>query len=258
MVVATLLAKLLGKRATRFSYRFLFIPGTIGAITWLAQNGEIVDRIRGGMTLMCLGDGRPLTYKRSFHGDSAIDRAATRVLRKSSSNRVVDFHPYGYDERQFNSPGYRLPVGALMRGRHGEFDEYHTSADNLQFVSEAQMNGAVEVLMEIVDVLEHNETYRNLFPFGEPQLGTRGIYREMAAENREMQLAMLWVLCLGDGEHTLLDVSDRSGIPFSQVRQAAELLTKHGLVRRESAPGRRETAAAPSSDLRHETRANCL
>ena len=164
----------------RRSYRFLFIPGTIGAITWLARNTEQLERIRGGLTLVCLGDASHLTYKRSFVGNAEIDRAvAHRPGASGEPSEIIDFFPYGYDERQFNSPGFRLPVGSLMRGRHGQFPEYHTSADNLDFVHPAQLAKSYHFLRRLIEILEGNRCYQNLFPYGEPQLGKRGVYREM-------------------------------------------------------------------------------
>src|SRR6185312_3009703 len=120
----------------RHTLRFLYAPGTIGAITWLARNKDRAARIKHGMTLTCLGDGQPFTYKRSVGGHAVVDRAAAHVLGQAGlPHQLIDFFPYGYDERQYGSPGFRLPVGSLMRGRHGMFPEYHTSADNLSFVS---------------------------------------------------------------------------------------------------------------------------
>ena len=235
IAVAAAVARALSARARRrFSYRFLFIPGTIGSLTWLARNRERVPRIRGGMSLVCLGDERGFTYKRSFAGRSAIDRAAELVLGRSGrAHDVIDFFPYGYDERQFNSPGFRVPFGSLMRGRHGRFDEYHTSADDLSFVRGPQLVEAVETVLAIVDVLEGDARFVSLAPYGEPQLGRRGIYRAMGgeADPEALQLAMLWVLSLADGEHSLVDAAERSGLAFPVVRAAASLLEKHDLVR---------------------------
>jgi len=234
IAVASAVAQALSARsARRFSYRFLFIPGTIGSITWLARNRERAARIRGGMTLVCLGDERGFTWKRTFAGRSAIDRAAELALARGPEPfEAIDFFPYGYDERQFNSPGFRIPIGSLMRGRHGRFDEYHTSADSLEFVRAPQLAQAVEAVLAIVDVLEGDERVRSLAPFGEPQLGRRGIYRAMGGESdpEALQLAMLWVLSLADGEHTLVDAAERSGLPFATIRSAATLLERHELI----------------------------
>lgn len=233
IAVSVHLARWLAARPRRYSYRFLYAPGTIGSLTWLATHPDAIPNLRHGMTLVCLGDRHPFTYKRTWQGDAEIDRAAAHVLAHSGEpHEVIDFFPYGYDERQFNAPGFRLPVGSLMRGRHGRFPEYHTSADNLAFVSPESLAASFALGRSLVEVLEGNRTYRNLRPHGEPQLGKYGVYRTTGghADPGALQLAMLWVLNLSDGEHSLLAVAERSGLPFAQVREAADLLLRHGLL----------------------------
>jgi aminopeptidase-like protein len=219
-------------RDRRRTVRFLYAPGTIGAITWLAQNGDGARRVRHGLTLTCLGDGHPFTYKKTVGGREEIDRAAAHVLATSGlPHSVIDFFPYGYDERQYNSPGYRLPVGSLMRGRHGQFPEYHTSGDNLSFVSPERMSESLRVLQGVLDVLLGNATYVNLAPHGEPQLGKRGLYRAIGGTNiPDLQMALLWVLNLSDGRHSLLDVVERSHMTFRSIRAAADILVEHHLL----------------------------
>jgi aminopeptidase-like protein len=236
LVVSAFLARHLAARpGRRHTLRFLYAPGTIGAITWLALNRERARRIKHGLTLTCLGDGAPFTYKRTVGGDAPIDRAVAHVLSRRASpgqaHQLIDFFPYGYDERQFNSPGFRLPVGSLMRGRHGMFPEYHTSADNPDFVSAPRLAEAFDVLAAVIDVLDGDRRYRNLAPEGEPQLGKRGLYRAMGGTNiPNLQLAMLWALNLSDGQHTLLQIAERAGMDFFTLRVAADLLEQHGLL----------------------------
>jgi aminopeptidase-like protein len=211
------------------SYRLLFIPGTIGSITWLARNEAAASRIVAGLTLACVGDPAPLTYKRSRRGDALIDRAAAHVLRRSG--KLVDFVPWGWDERQFNSPAFDLPVGSLCRSREGEFEEYHSSADDLELVRPEQLEVALDNVLEILDVVETDRRYVNLAPKGEPQLGKRGLYPKMggpAAE--EEQLAMLWVLNQSDGGNSLLEIAERSGIPFAVINAAATRLHEATLL----------------------------
>src|SRR5262249_10809417 len=125
----------LSQRDLRYSYRFLFIPGTIGAITWLAGNHDIAEHIRHGLVLTGIGDAGAFHYKKSRRGNAEIDQTAGHVLRHySKSAEILEFSPYGYDERQYCSPGFNLPVGCLMRSVWGTFPEYHTSADNLDFI----------------------------------------------------------------------------------------------------------------------------
>jgi aminopeptidase-like protein len=222
----------------RYTMRFLYAPGTIGAIAWLEQNREQSRRVRHGLTLTCLGDGHPFTYKRTVGGREEIDRAAAHVLATGGlPHAVIDFFPYGYDERQFNSPGFRIPIGSLMRGRHGKFPEYHTSADNLSFVSPARMAESLHLCRSVVDVLQGNAAYQNLAPFGEPQLGRRGLYRAIGGTNiPDLQLALLWVLNLSDSRHTLLDIAERAQMDFGAVRAAADALVEHGLLRELTEP----------------------
>ncbi|MDR7420275.1 MAG: DUF4910 domain-containing protein [Armatimonadota bacterium] len=234
IAVATFLARALAQEPRRWSYRFLFIPGTIGSLAWMAGNREILDSIQGGMSLVCLGDASPLTYKRSLAGTSLVDRAAAHVLRhRQRGEIVIDYVPFGYDERQFNAPGFRIPVGSLMRARHGTFPEYHTSADDLSFVSGGQLADALDACLEIVEVLEGDLTYVNQSPYGEPQLGRRGVYRSLGGEPGlgDLTMAMLWVLALSDGSRSLLDIADRAGVPFRAVKRAADALAGVGLVR---------------------------
>jgi aminopeptidase-like protein len=231
-VATTLAALLTSKNPPRHTFRFLFAPGTIGAIAWLATNRAAVGRLIAGLTLSCLGDSLPFTYKRTEAGNALVDRAAELVLRRSSSSHdVIDFFPYGYDERQYNSPGFRAPVGSLMRGRHGQFDEYHTSADDMDFISRESLVQSLRLLENITRTIDRDRTMRNLAPHGEPQLGSRGLYRALGGSDIPgAQLAMLWVLNQSDGATTLLDIARRSGMPFESIDAAADLLERHGLL----------------------------
>lgn len=229
VTVATFLAKYLAGLDLRYSYRFLFIPGTIGAITWLARNREAAARIHHGLVLTCVGDAGGFHYKKSRQANAEIDRAAAHVLRHCGEPaEMLEFSPYGYDERQYCSPGFNLPVGCLMRSVWGTFPEYHTSADNLDFIRPDKLAGSLRICVAILDVLENNRTFRNELPYCEPQLGRRGLYGP-GAGSEEIQ-ARLWVLNLSDGRHTLLDIAEQSGIVFSRISAAAELLCRKGLI----------------------------
>lgn len=232
LAVATWLAHFLSGKNLRYSYRFLFLPGTIGAITWLARNPESVRRIRHGLVLTCLGDAGGFHYKKSRQGNAEIDRAAAHVLSHcGESAEVLKFSPYGYDERQYCSPGFNLAVGCLMRSVWGTFPEYHTSADNLNFVHPDQLARSARVCTAIVDVLENNRHYRNLCPYGEPQLGRRNLYSSTGGDGIGTEInACLWVLNQSDGEQSLLDIAEQSGIAFSRICDAAELLLQEGLL----------------------------
>jgi aminopeptidase-like protein len=228
VVLTATLAKYLGSMRLRYSYRFLLGPGTIGPLAWLWKNEAALDRVKNGLVLSCVGDSGSLTYKVSRRGDTEIDRAAANVVRAVGGN-VIPFEPWGGDERQFCSPGFNLPVGALSRTPADKFPGYHSSADNLELVRSEFLADSFRRCLEIVDVLETNTRYLNLNPKGEPQLGKRGLYRSIAGGS-STEAALLWVLNFSDGRHSLLDISDRSGLAYPAVREAAETLQAHDLL----------------------------
>jgi aminopeptidase-like protein len=243
MATAARLAHLLEAVPLRHSYRFIWIPGTIGSITWLARNEPGLSRIKHGLVISCVGDSGAFTYKRSRRGDAEVDRAAEHVLRYGTAGfQALDFTPYGYDERQYCSPGINLPVGCFMRTPHGRYPQYHTSADDLRLVAPSCLGESLRHLLRIVQVLEENERYVSLNPKCEPQLGRRGLYRQTGGlkDLAAGEMAMLWVLNLADGSHDLLDIAVRSGLPFHELSRAARLLERDGLLVRELGPGGRQ------------------
>ena len=253
MAAGTAAPLALASRTFRHSYRFLFIPGTIGAITWLARNEPRLARIQHGLVLTCVGDAGPVTYKKSRRSNAPIDRAVVEVLRDSgAAHRVIDFFPYGYDERQYCSPGFDLPVGCFMRSQHGRFPEYHTSADNLEFIQPAALADTLEKLWRVVEVVEradvkredvnresggrvstnaqpppHGQRFLNLKPKGEPQLGKYGLYEAL---NGDVTPA-LWVLNFSDGAHSLAEIAARAALPFDNIARAADILLSRGLLK---------------------------
>lgn len=235
IALLTELARALQTRPRRrYSYRFLFIPGTIGSITWLARNEAQVDRIRHGLVVTCVGDGGRFTYKKSRRGNADIDRAALHVLATTTDDHeVIEFYPYGYDERQYCSPGFNLPVGSLSRSTHARYVEYHTSADDLQLVQPPYLAESLEKYLAVIDVLELDGVYVNTQPKCEPQLGRRGLYRAIGASGnaRANEMALLWVLNLSDGGHSLLDIAERAHVPFSGIATAAQALLQAGLLK---------------------------
>jgi aminopeptidase-like protein len=234
MALATFLAKHLTTLELRYSYRFLFIPGTIGSITWLALNESQVPKIRHGLVVACVGDPGKSTYKKSRRGDAVIDIAVMHVLKHSGQDyEILDFTPYGYDERQYCSPGFNLPVGSLTRTPHGRYPEYHTSADNLDLVQPEYLADSYSKYLAVLDVLENNRQFVNTNPKCEPQLGKRGLYGAFGGRKdaNQYELAMLWVLNLSDGNHTLLEIADRSDCAFDTIKEAAQALLKHDLLR---------------------------
>jgi aminopeptidase-like protein len=228
VVLTSTLAKYLGGMQLRYSYRFLLAPSTIGALCWLWKNEDQLDRIAGGLTITCAGDSGPATYKQSRHGDAEIDRAAANVVG-AAGGRQIPFDPWGGNERQFCSPGFDLPIGVLSRSLHSEFVGYHSSADDLELVRPEYLADSLQRCLEIVDVLETNRRYVNLNPKGEPQLGKRGLYRDIGG-GPSAEGALLWVLNLADGDHTLLDISERSQLSYREILEAAEALHAHDLL----------------------------
>jgi aminopeptidase-like protein len=229
--VATYLARSLSTRDRALTYRFVFAPTTIGAITWLALNEASVGRVKHGLVLASLGDRSPFTYKRSRQGNATIDRVVQHLLAKGLGGTVEDFSPYGYDERQFCSPGFDLPVGRLTRTPNGRYPEYHTSADNLQFISAESLSGSLAACEAICTTLEQNRTFRNVLPKCEPRLGSRGLYQNASGRNpSRFEHAILWVLNQSDGTRDLLSIADRSGIEFADLVEAATALSASGLI----------------------------
>ncbi|QII12853.1 putative polysaccharide biosynthesis protein with aminopeptidase-like domain [Candidatus Kuenenia stuttgartiensis] len=234
IVLAVFLAKHLIQKSLRYSYRFLFIPGTIGSITWLCMNESNVSKIKHGLVAACLGDSGKFTYKKSRQGNAEIDRTVINVLRNSGNDfEIIDFIPFGYDERQYCSPGFNLAVGCLMKTPYGHYPEYHTSADNLDFVLPEYLADSFSIALAVFNILESNKKYINLNPKCEPQLGKRGLYQMTGGQKDKKikELALLWVLNLSDGNNTLLDISDRAGLEFAVIKDASDALFKHDLLK---------------------------
>ena len=232
--LVTMIGEVLSGLERRYSYRLLFVPGTIGPITWLSRNEKHAARIRHGLVAACVGDPGPFHYKRSRRGDAEIDRAAALMLLAKDGASIEPFSPYGYDERQYCSPGFNLAVGSLTRTPHGRYPEYHTSADNLELIRPESLADSLIAYLEIFAILERNVTFRNTNPKCEPQLGRRGLYSATGGlrDAKVTEMAMLWVLNLSDERHSLLDIAERSGLGFNAVSAAARVLEEHGLLER--------------------------
>jgi aminopeptidase-like protein len=232
IAVCTFLARQLMSARRRYSYRFVFAPGTIGSLVWLSRHADRVSRVRHGLVAVLLGDSGSLRYKRSRIGNAEVDRVVQHALKRSGATYDVEaFSPYGYDERQFGSPGFNLPVGRLSRSPNSGYPEYHTSADNLALIRPESLADSLSVCVQIVEILEGNRRFLNTSPFGEPQLGRRGLYRPMGGVSvPERETAMLWTLNRSDGAHSLLDIADEAGLDFELIRRTADELLDAGLL----------------------------
>ena len=235
IAVATGMINALAKRQRRLGVRFVFVPATIGAIAWLAHNQRRLGAIRHSLVLSNLGDAGPFHYKSSVSGQSALDRVFAHLSNSEpafSSLAVMPFSPYGYDERQYNSPGIALNAGSLMRTPFGQYPQYHTSADNLDFISASALQESLELCLLAIEALQTDRIYRNLSPMGEPQLGRRGLYRAIGGDNQgqQRQLAMLWLLNQADGTRSLLDVAQRAGLSCQLLASVADELLQAGLL----------------------------
>ena len=258
IVVTTILAKLLSKIDTYFSYRFLFIPETIGAITWLSKNQKNLSQIKSGLVVTCVGGNGGFTYKKTRDNDSEIDKISIDVLKHTRKKfETRDFFPYGSDERQYSSPGIDLPIGVLMRTPYYEFKEYHTADDNLDSIKKFALNDSFIMLLNIILQIEKkkpsfnrnqkNETsklkseiYQNLNPYCEPQLGRRKLYRNISKsrlvdkKNSEnmVELSICWILNFSDGLHSLKEISEKSNLPLKLLRKTAKLLIEKKLLKK--------------------------
>jgi aminopeptidase-like protein len=233
LALAALLAKELRDERPRLTWHVVFGPGTIGSLCWLSRNEELLGDFAGGLVVGLLGDSGALTYKRSRRGNTATDRTMELVLRRRApASRVLDFEPYGYDERQFCSPGFDLPVGRLTRSPNGAYPEYHTSDDKLSLLQPDALAESLQVLALAVSAMDRNRALLNLLPKGEPRLGKRGLYGALGGKSPgEFEQALLWVLSLADGVHDLVAMAQRSGLAFDLLDGAAAALEQAGLVR---------------------------
>ncbi|MCM2375141.1 DUF4910 domain-containing protein [Aporhodopirellula aestuarii] len=234
LVVACQLIDHLRNQPRRYTYRFLFAPATIGPIAWLAQQTQTqIDAIDHGLVLTLLGDSAPLTYKQTRCGDAPIDAiVSSAIKRQGRSLRLCPFDPFGYDERQFSSPGFDLPMGRLSRAIHGEFPEYHMSADNLEFIQQESLEDSLDALIGITQGIESSRYPLNLHPHAEPQLGRYGIFRAFGQrdDRGDFQAAMMWLLNLADGSHEISGIAHRSGLPDELVKEVADKLAEFELI----------------------------
>jgi len=233
LILSFLYRRLARRRNRKLTYRFVLVPETIGAIALLSRRGNhLRERCAAGFQLSCIGDRGSLSVKTSRQEKSLADRAALAVLRQETGLRRYGFNPaVGSDERQYCSPGYDLPVVSVMRTMYTLYPEYHTSLDNKSLMDFELMSATLDRLVEICDALESNRVWKSLFPFGEPQLGPRRLFRSLSEKDRaEEEMAMWWVLNYSDGLNDELAIAERSGFPPKLISAVARKLADHGLL----------------------------
>ena len=219
----------------RYTYRFVFVPETIGRIYYLSKYGKYLkDNLIAGFVVTCIGDPGVFTYKKSRESESLPNKCVELLLKQTEEKYIVhEFFPSGSDERQYCSPGFNLPVGSLMRTMYGKYPEYHTSADNKDFISFEAMEESVKKNLSIVDMIENNHVYRNTNPFCEPQLGKRDLYPTLGSRESRTDFldAMMWLLNLADGTKDLLTISKISNKPYFLLVEVAKVLIKKNLLK---------------------------
>ncbi|MGO9952137.1 MAG: DUF4910 domain-containing protein [Dissulfurispiraceae bacterium] len=231
-VVTTMLAKWLASELRRFTYRIIFIPETIGSITYLSKNlDHMKQNIVAGFNFTCVGDERAYSFLPSRNGATIADKAALNILQ----SKHPDFIRYSYldrgsDERQYCSPGVDLPVVSIMRSKYREFPEYHTSLDNLDFVTPAGLQGSFAVHKDCFELLENNRVYR-VTCLGEPQLGRRGLYPTISTNESYRQVNdMMNLLAYADGKLDLIDISTIIQVPVWRLYPIIDKLVAAGLI----------------------------
>jgi aminopeptidase-like protein len=234
LVVSAAFAHALRPGTFRRDVRVLFAPSGIGMLSWLHRNRDAAERVVAGIVVSCAGDRGPLTYKRSRHGDAAVDRVAAQVLASRDGARLEPFVPWGGDERQFSSPGFDLPVGALSRTPHGFYPEYHTSADDLSLISGAQLADTLSALEEIVGGIDAAAVYRRAVPHGEPHLAWHSLSgartTSLLQGGDDERRALFWVLSLADGRRDVGAIAEHAGLPLETVGAVARTLEAAGII----------------------------
>lgn len=231
--VVTALVKWLDSLKNRkYTYRIVFIPETIGSITYLSRNLDVMkQRIIAGYVLSCVGDNRTYSYIPSKDGNTLADRAAKNVLRfHYPEYKRYTFLNRGSDERQYNAPGVDLPVCVVCRSKYGEYPEYHTSLDNLSLVTAEGLEGALDVYKQMLMAIEHNAFYR-IKCLCEPQLGKRGLYPTVSQKGSYYGIrSLVDFIAYADGKHDLLEISETIGVPVKELIPIIEKLQQNELL----------------------------
>lgn len=233
LVTSFIYNELSKQKSRKYTYRFLFIPETIGSVYYLSKNGENLKKnLDAGFVVTCIGDNAPFTYKRSRQGNSLPDRATELVLKQSEDDyKIIDFFPMGSDERQYCSPAFNLSVGSLMRTMYGVYKEYHTSGDNKKFISFEAIENSVKKYLDVFKVIEYNNRYINTMPYCEPQLGKRGLYPTMGEKGiKKIIEGTMWLLNQSDGNNDLIDIANKSNVNYNVLIENIDKLLENGIL----------------------------
>ncbi len=235
--VTTYLVKWIQSQSREYTYRIIFIPETIGSICYLSENlATMKKNIIAGYNISCVGDDNAYSYLPSRDGQTIADEAALYVLSKAHPNFVqYSYLDRGSDERQYCSPGVDLPVASVMRTKYGAYKEYHTSLDDLNYVSAEGLFGAYNILIQCIECIENVEnskTYKAT-TLCEPQLGRRNLRSTLGAKTNNMPenvMLMSHILAYADGKHSVLSMVNKFNVPISELLESIGILTKEGLI----------------------------
>lgn len=240
VILWTLLLREMRRRPHRHSYRFVIAPETIGALAYISRNEASVKDLAGGFVVTTVAGPGRIGYKPTWQGDSLIDRAVRLTYRELGLESVeYPFDASGSDERQYSTPGLRIPMGTICKDKYYEYAYYHTSLDNLDFVSAGALIETLKVYLSTLEKLEQNRIYRSLNPIGEPMLGKRGLYPKMGGALRQKAAgspgvseldAIRWILFYADEQTSLLDIAEITQIPMQVLAAAAEKLAARNLL----------------------------
>ena len=234
--VSVYLAKwLMEKESRRYTYRFVYVPETIGSITYLSQENHLEylkKHVIAGWNLSCVGDDRTYSVVSTRYGNTLADRVTKNILRFIYPNyKQYSFLQRGSDERQYNAPGVDLPVCGFSRSKYGEYPEYHTSKDDMGLISPAGLSGAYNVLVECIEALENNRRYK-IQCFGEPQLGKRGLYPTISQKGNYDEVATLTnFIAYADGKNDLFDISEIINVPVKNLIPVVKKLSAVDLIK---------------------------
>lgn len=218
----------------KYTYRFIITPETIGTIAFLCKNkNKLIKNVKAGYVITCCGTDKPFVYKKSRQESSLADLIALHVLRYSKKEySVIDFDPVGSDERQYCSPGFNLPVGSLMRSKYHEYEEYHTSFDNKNFISFEALSDTISMYYTFVEALEINGYYKNTIQFCEPNMNKRELYEDLnGALTMPTQLSTrMRLINYMDGKNSLLDFCEKYRLFIIDLKDEIDLLTRKGVI----------------------------